>query len=80
MLCEICHKREATVHVTSNVPTDDLVEHPELQARIGERDLCEVCLPLDSMSKEELVATARKLFPVPPADLRSKPMEARDNR
>ena len=75
MLCDICHQREATVHATSNVPAEDLVGHPELEARVGERDLCEVCLPLDSMSKEELIATARKLFPVPATDLRSKSME-----
>ena len=59
MLCEICHKREATVHVTSNVPTEDLVGHPELEALVGERDVCDVCLPLGNMSREELEATAR---------------------
>ena len=80
MLCEICHKREATVHVTSNVPTEDLVGHPELKALVGEGDVCDVCLPLDSMSKEKLAATVRKLFHAPPAEGRIKPRENRDRR
>ncbi len=68
MLCEICHKREATVHLTSNVPTDDLIAHPELKGLVGEHDVCDVCVPAQSMSKEELDATVRKLFLTPPSD------------
>ena len=73
MLCEICHKREATVHVTSNVPTETLADHPELEALVGHRDLCDVCLPFVTMSREEREATVRKLFPFRPADGGSKP-------
>jgi hypothetical protein len=80
MLCEICHKREATVHVTSNVPTEDLAGHPEREALVGERDVCDVCLPLGNISREELEAMARKLFQVPPADGDSDPGRTSDTR
>jgi hypothetical protein len=79
MLCDICHKREATVHVTSNVPIEDLVDHPKLEALVGERDVCDVCLPLASMSMEELKATVLRVFHVPPADLPGEPGENRDS-
>ena len=80
MLCEICHKREATVHVTSNVPTEDLVSHPELEGLVGEHDVCDVCVPLHTKSKEELDAAVRKLFQAPPFDWGSMPGENRDDR
>jgi len=80
MLCDICHQREATVHLTSNVPAEDLVAQPELEALVGERDVCDVCLPLDSTSKEKLEAVARKLFHAPPADGSSNLRENRDSR
>ena len=68
------------MHVTSNVPTETLVDHPELEALVGHRDLCDVCLPLGAMSREELEAAALKLFQVPPADGGSKPGDTRDTR
>ena len=80
MLCEICHKREATVHVTSNVPTEDLVDHPELEVLVGHRDLCDVCFPFGSMSKRERDAAVRKLFEVPPDDGGSEAGEGHDSR
>jgi hypothetical protein len=75
MLCEKCHKREATVHLTSNVPTETLTDHPELRGLVGHRDLCDVCFPFGSMSEEEREATLRELFGAPTADEGSKPGE-----
>jgi len=56
MLCDICHKREATVHLTSVTPDEVL----------GHRDLCEICFPFGTMSKQEREAAALKLIPHPP--------------
>jgi hypothetical protein len=58
MLCEICHKREATVHLTSVTPDEVL----------GHRHVCEVCFPVGTMSKQERDAAALKLIPHPPAE------------
>jgi hypothetical protein len=56
MHCDICHKREATVHLTSVTPDEVL----------GRRNLCEVCFPAGTMSKQEMEAAALKLIPHPP--------------
>jgi protein-arginine kinase activator protein McsA len=52
MLCENCHEREATVHVTDL--TDGLV--------LARHDFCEICSPIRSMSREELNAERTKLL------------------
>ena len=44
MLCEICRKREATVHLTES----------GLGPGVGHRDLCEECFPVEGMSESEL--------------------------
>ncbi len=64
MLCEICHKREATVHLTSCVGGGDHVDH---------RGFCDACFPFGSMPKEEQDAALRKLYGVPPADAGNLP-------
>jgi len=44
MLCEMCNKREATVHLTES----------GLSPEVRHRDLCEECFPVDGMSESEL--------------------------
>ena len=57
MLCEKCHKREATVHLTTCVAGE---------AAVGHQNYCEVCFPFASMSGEEQNAAIRELLGVPP--------------
>ena len=57
MLCEICHQREATVHLTLCTSGDDSA---------ARRDFCEICLPFNSMTDEERNAAVRKLLALPP--------------
>ncbi len=57
MLCEICRKREATVHLSSCTPGEAVVRH---------RDFCESCVPFGSMSDEEQADALRKLLEIPP--------------
>jgi protein-arginine kinase activator protein McsA len=59
MLCEICHKREATVHLSLCTPG---------AASVGHREFCEKCFPFESLSNEERQAAIRKLVGLPPAD------------
>jgi hypothetical protein len=57
MLCEKCHKREATVHLTSCVAGESGVIH---------HDFCEDCFPFSSMSKSEQTAAIREFSGLPP--------------
>lgn len=57
MLCEICHEREATVHLTLCASAE---------CPVTRRDFCEQCLPFGSMSNEQQSAALRKLFEIPP--------------
>jgi protein-arginine kinase activator protein McsA len=52
MLCELCHKREATVHLTQQAPG---IEAKELH-------LCESCFPAHGMSDYEQAVAAARLF------------------
>ncbi len=57
MLCEKCHKREATEHLTSCVAGESgVIKH----------DFCEDCFPLSSMSKSEQVVAVLEFFGAPP--------------
>ena len=62
MLCQLCRKREATVHLTE---TGRL---PEVQ----HRDLCQECFqgcfPSENMSQPERMEAILKLFGGPPPD------------
>ena len=71
MLCEICQKREATVHLTSCTPGE---------GSVGHRNFCEDCFPFGSMSHQEREAALRELFGVQSPDEPGKPGESRDSR
>jgi protein-arginine kinase activator protein McsA len=58
MLCEICKKREATVHLTESGLGPD-TRH---------RDLCEDCFPVAGMSKSELDKKVIESFRDEPPD------------
>ncbi len=69
MLCEICRKREATVHLSLCMP-----------GGLDHRDFCEVCFPFESLSKEEREVAIRKLIGLPRADKSDEPREGNDTR
>ncbi len=66
MVCEICHKREATVHLNSCTAGEAAVAH---------WNFCQVCFPFESMSKEEKEAAFRRLLNMPPGDKGGEPAE-----
>ena len=51
MLCQLCHQRNATVHLRKK-----MAEQPD-----REMDLCSVCCPLDKSEKEDQ-KTINKFF------------------
>jgi len=63
MLCKICNKREATVHLTESGPG------PETQ----HRNFCEVCFPFEAMSESKFKKKAIGLFQGEPLDEPEKP-------
>ena len=65
ILCELCHERHATVHLTQKA-----LGQPDRR-----RDLCEVCFPLNT-SQEEQSEMMRRLFKNQPPD---EPDGSKDN-
>ena len=63
MLCEICKKREATIHLTESG------RGPEVR----HRDLCEECFPVEGMSESELKKKAIGLLQDEPPDAPEQP-------
>ena len=58
MLCELCHKLDATVHLVKKAPGKEPTK----------RHLCEVCFPADSMSDSEQAQKLLELFGDKPPD------------
>jgi protein-arginine kinase activator protein McsA len=52
MLCELCHTRDATVHLTQKAPGKE----PR------QRHLCQICFPSESMSDSEQAEAVLRFF------------------
>ena len=63
MLCEKCHSRQATVHLTSDV---SLTSGAAGEVFGGHRDFCEICFPFGSLPEEQQTAAIRELLGLPP--------------
>jgi protein-arginine kinase activator protein McsA len=63
MLCEICNKREATVHLTES----------GLGPETRHRDFCGVCFPCEGLSESELKKKAIGFLQDEPPDEPQKP-------
>ncbi len=63
MLCEICNKREAIVHLTESGLGPETRHH----------DFCEECFPVEDISRTELKKQAIEFFHDEPPDEPQKP-------